>query len=814
MGRTDQARDSIKTFGEMLKHLRRRARLTQRELGIAVGYSESQITRLENGQRSPDPDIVEAKFIEALGLKLDSDSAREFVALARIASAAVTLTSDSFPLHDATTQHNLPVQLTRFIGREHEVAEVMDLFHTHRLVTLTGSGGVGKTRLAIEVGRNSLGKRRDGVWFVDLASLTDSEPLTNTVASLFGLQTMSRSALTVLTEYLQERQTLLILDNCEHVIDACARLASELLQACPRLQVLTTSREALNIPGEVTWRVPPLEMDKAMQLFAERASAVNSSFVVTPANSDWVAHICRRLDEIPLAIELAAARIRAFSVEDLAARMDDIFRLLTGGSRTALPRHQTLRAAIEWSYHLLPEEERTLLRDLSVFAGGWTLDAAEAIHGAGAIEYLDQLVNKSLVIATIDDTTGKTRYRLLETIRQYAVDVATHSSADATHLNVIRDRHLAYYADLAQAGLMRFESGMWLWIWSAVVAAELDNTRAALGWAAHIGAWQLGWQLISGALGVWTTLGHGNELTHWMETIVLSNPSTATATRCSVLTMMGRVNYDKGDAVSGLENYRAASALAHQLNAEDLIMEADQYLGFLSPDNTLAVILLTSVLQLARKIGHKDRVSWALSQFSTRLYMMGNTDEALTAQTESIQLARETHDPGIVAVSLVYMSHITMLRGEPALARLMIEEGMLLAQQRGMPKTLGMLLADLAEVGLQMKDVALVKQSLKEHIPLHHRMDSLERVAQGLASAAGLAHLQDQPLHAVRLLGAASTIRRDHHTQGIFELELFAEYEQRVPMLRDALPTADFETAWAEGQKLSLNQAITEALAV
>ena len=408
--------ESFTTFGDLLKYLRRRARMTQRELGIAVGYSESQITRLESGQREPDAIMVEHQFVEALDLKRDPEAANRLIALAK--NAPVVDANTIAPVAPAIP-NNLPVQLTRFIGREPEVAEVKNLLDAHRLVTLTGSGGIGKTRLTLEVAGGVLDQYKDGVWLVELAPLADPALLPRTVANVLGLQEQRDiSIFDAITDYLHDKHLLLILDNCEHLIDASARLAEGVLKQSHAVRILASSREALGIAGELAWRVPSLPPDEAVQLFVERGVLANQAFALTPLTTPAVQTICARLDGIPLAIELAAARVRALPVEKIAERLNDRFRLLTGGSRTALPRQQTLRGAIDWSYSLLSEPERTLLRRLAVFVGGWTLEAAEAVCSEGLDDVLDaltRLVDKSLV--TVDETG---RYRLLETIRQYA----------------------------------------------------------------------------------------------------------------------------------------------------------------------------------------------------------------------------------------------------------------------------------------------------------------------------------------------------------------------------------------------------------
>ena len=363
--------------------------------------------------------------------------------------------------------NNLPRELTSFVGREREVDEVRRLLVTTRLLTLTGSGGVGKTRLSQRVAADLGPSFPDGIWLVELAGLGDPSLLAQVVASVLGVREQpGRALLDTLIDVLRPRTCLLLLDNCEHLVEACAALADSLLRACPGLILLATSREPLGIAGETVWRVPPLTMPdasgdaatsddtsalaqyEAVRLFEERARAALPAFTLTGQNGPAVAQICRRLDGIPLAIELAAARVRGVAPEQLADRLDDRFRLLTGGSRTALARHQTLRALVDWSYELLSEPERVLFCRLSVFAGGWTLDAAEEVCSGGGIEPADilglllQLVDRSLVLAEEQPIQAgglsPVRYRLLETLRQYGAE-KLRDTGDAL---VLRTRHL------------------------------------------------------------------------------------------------------------------------------------------------------------------------------------------------------------------------------------------------------------------------------------------------------------------------------------------------------------------------------------
>lgn len=414
------------SFGAMLRHLRRRSRITQRELGIAVGYSEAHIARLEANQRRPDVASVTGRFLEALDLRDDPESAERLVALANAARKGSLQATPSDILSEAPPT-NLREQLTAFVGREDEVAEAKRLLRTTRLLTITGPGGIGKSRLAAHVAAEVLSLYADGVWIVSFANVVTAEQVVTSVAATMNLA--SSDLLEGLKAYLRGRTALLVLDNCEHVIGRCAQLAVSLLQACPHLTIIVTSREILNVPGEAVWHLPPMTCEESQKLFTQRARAMRPDFELTPENESMLDHICNELEGIPLAVELAASRLQVLSLQEIVDMLDDRFRLLAGGNRLAHPRHQSMRALIDWSYNLLAPAERALLRSLAVFESDFGMeDVAQrfadsaSVGGGDVLDLLTQLVKKSLVL--MDDHSTPTRYRMLRTVRLYAAERA------------------------------------------------------------------------------------------------------------------------------------------------------------------------------------------------------------------------------------------------------------------------------------------------------------------------------------------------------------------------------------------------------
>jgi predicted ATPase/class 3 adenylate cyclase/DNA-binding CsgD family transcriptional regulator len=536
------------------------------------------------------------------------------------------LVNDFLPLRvaKAVISQRLPVQFTSFVGRDADIAQVRDLVIQNRLVTLTGAGGVGKTRMAIQIAGQSVNEFADGIWYVDLAPITDPDLVPITTARALGLPDQpGRSTMETLARFVAERQMLVVLDNCEHLLDACAVLALALLESCPQLKLLTTSREPIGVAGELSWRVPSLPLaDKAIELFVDRACRARPDFDVDDQNAVTLAEICRRLDGVPLAIELAAARVRALSLAEILDSLHDRFRLLTGGARTAVRRQQTLRASVDWSHALLTEPERVLFRRLAAFMGGFDLDGAQNVCGGGDVEryqVLDQLallVDKSLVVA--DESGSRTRYRLLETMRQYALEKLGESGeADA-----VRTRHRDHYTALAAKLDLPADSDYEQRLEQAVT--EIDNLRAAFGWSRENSDIELALALASSLQPLWQARGRLREGLTWFDTALTDldahQPGVAPAVRARALADRATLGVWVASAESQ-DQAQQALAIAREVDDTALLIRALTARGYVAAyfDAEAAGAYLAEASGLARDLG--DR--WRLSQILVAQVVVG-----------------------------------------------------------------------------------------------------------------------------------------------------------------------------------------------
>ncbi len=571
-----------------------------------------------------------------------------------------------------------------------------------RLLTLTGIGGCGKTRLAIKLAERVLPSFPDGVWFVDLAPLSDAERVPLTVITTLGIHKRAdQPHVETLCRHLASRQLLLVLDNCEHLVAASAALAQRLLSAAPGVRVLATSREGLNVPGErtVTVRslalpaigsehdIPRLESCETVRLFVERARLAVSKFSLDAKTAPAVAEICRRLDGIPLAIELAAARVKVLSVEEIRARLDDRFRLLTGGRATALARQQTLLAAIEWSYDHLAPDEQQLLRLLSVFAGGWTLAGAMRVIGDHADEYevldlVTRLLDRSLV--TIERTEGgTTRYAMLETVRQYALERLNQSrEGDAA-----RTRHLEYYVALAEEAEPKLSGGK-QGEWLVRLKAELDNLLQALAWCDQADdRGELGLRLAYALLGFWYHLGL-IELGHQVTLAALGRAGAGARNRVRARVLVGAGSLSRSVDRCDEANEHTVDALsiAREIGDNKLVAESLLVLGYLANDrDSTAASLghLEEALTLARDLGDKVLAAKALNGLGETHRTAGNMEAAQPLYEESLALAREQENVAIVTAACDNLARVFISRSEPERARGLVLEAITISEAAG-----------------------------------------------------------------------------------------------------------------------------------
>ena len=602
-----------------------------------------------------------------------------------------------------TPKHNLPIQLTSFIGRQHEITAVCRLLAAYRLVTLTGSGGTGKTRLSLQTADQVLANYPDGAWLVELAPLANPNLVPQAVTSALGLpETPGKPIIDSLVEFLRQKRLLLILDNCEHLLEACAGLADKLLHACPGLTILTTSREVLGVEGEMLFRVPPMSMPDAhhlppldklpefdtVRLFIERARIVSPGFAITTDNAPAISQLVNRLDGIPLAIELAASRLRLLSVEQIALRLNETFHLLSGGSRTTLPRQQTLQASIDWSHNLLSEPERILLRRLSVFAGGWTIDAAEQVCANQLdacqplcldeiLDLLSGLVDKSLIL-TSQGPGAEMRYAMLEMIRQYA----SERLAESGEREALHSRHCDWFEQFAETGVLKLRTREWL-EWLKKLDSERDNLRAALGWALDRSTNPLsGARLANHLTDYWSTRGHIDEGYRWLEksleVVVKHVPSSLTLQARTMISLVILLEWWGKPAVA-IQHLEKVLDLCENLGVEGRMGSAKAlvWLGWMEAlhfGNLIKGLSLSKEAEaLYRELGPAaewDLVTVLGGEFYIYLYL-NNLDEAQSYAEEGLRLARDM-DGFTISRSLMDLGNIAFRRGEFSQARVNI----------------------------------------------------------------------------------------------------------------------------------------------
>ncbi|MFN2134497.1 MAG: ATP-binding protein [Candidatus Promineifilaceae bacterium] len=738
----------------------------------------------------------------------------------------------------ATLTGNLPAHTSSFVGRGREMAELRAMLPETRLLTLTGPGGTGKSRLSLQIAADVQHAYEHGAWLVELAPVADPDRVMDTVATTFDLHGQSlEQTQNMLFDYLQEKELLLILDNCEHLISATAQLAADLIAACPELTILASSREGLGVYGETTYHLPTLSLpednvrgaedvgqSEAALLFVERARAVLPHFALTDANAPAVAQVVRRLDGIPLAIELAAARLNVFNVEQIAGRLDDRFRLLTGGSRTALPRQQTLRALIDWSYDLLDEEERTLFRYLSVFVGGWTFDAAEYVADPlDVLTILPQLVSKSLVLreAAPDDSgvEQEPRYYYLETIRQYARD----RLVEAGEVQEARDRHFAFLEQLAHSGNFGASLGTTR---TARIIFEHDNLRAAMEWGIELYPervlnliWQLAFFLADQLSGV----GYIEYTVAALEQ--LDNLPAATAeieqrrerarrrglVALSMLKMfLGHIQEAHQIAADVSETLRQTSSEPYLL-ATALFVQAQSSFFLEDPSlEPLANQAVAILRQMDDTLPSRSLLNMALMLAAEGANRRGDRELAERYFIE-VRDSMESADPEILPWAefslLVMMMHIGL---EPERLRAQQEKAVAALRAGSSRRMAAMAESDwahrLRKDGKLDEALDIYRRMLVEWRELGHRA----AMANILENMAFIDRARGHFLRAAILFGAAEQIR-EVIGQDMLPAER-GEYDREVAALKSALAAAEVERFWKRGRSLSTDALIAMAL--
>ena len=726
-------------------------------------------------------------------------------------------------------RHNIPVSLSPFVGRERETVEVERALAMTRLLTLTGVGGSGKTRLALEVAGELAGTYADGAWLVELAPLSEPELLPQAVATVLGVREQPGNLpIATLQETLRTKELLLVLDNCEHLIDACARLAETLLSACPGLRILATSREALGIAGEANLVVPPLSLpetehsitveeivaSESVRLFLNRARYRQVAFDLSPQNASAIAEICRRLDGIPLAIELAAARVGTMSAEQIATRLGDSLGLLTEGSRTATPRQRTLRAALEWSYQLLSELERQLFARLSVFTGGWSLEAAEAVGSGNGIkeeeilDLLSRLVDKSLVVAEAT-TGGGVRYRMLEPVRQYATE-HLEKSREADEL---RSRHAAHFLGEAEAAEPELV-GPQQWWWLDRLEREHDNLRAALDWSLGRSRDAMALRLGGALARFWYTRGYLNEGRRWLEKGLIAESGAVSASmRAKVLEEVGWLAEAQGDYEGASAAYEERLSIYRSLGDEEGIAHSLGNLGTVAisqGDYGRATELLEESLAMLRRSGSERSIARVLSSLGILVLSRYDHVRAATLFEEALSLLRKAGDVRGVAISLNNLGFATLFDGGYERATALFEEALAKNQEVGDARGVAISLNNLGLASLMRADHERAGTLLEESLTILREEEDKQTVVECLEAMAGVAGARRQARRAARLWGVAQALREDIGAPlPSHELALLEPY---LTTARSLVKEEAWEAARMEGRSMTLARAVEYAL--
>jgi predicted ATPase/DNA-binding XRE family transcriptional regulator len=834
--------DSYASFGRWLRARRHIIDLTQDDLARRVGCSVATIRKLEADERHPSRQIAE-RLAECL--KIAPDQLAAFIGMARAEpyAAPASLSSGRQIAHPPT---NLPASLTRLIGRKPDIAAARNalLRGDTRLLTLLGPPGIGKTHLSLAVAAGLLDAFADGVYFVALAPIGDPAMVIPTIAHILGIVGQDNQSLVErLVSYLRDKRLLLLLDNWEHVLEA-APVVAELLQACTGLTVLATSRAALRLRGERLFPVPPLSLpdlarlpaidvlarSPAVALFVERAQSVMPDFTLSEANAATVAAICARLDGLPLAIELAAARVTLLPPQTLLARLDQRLALLTDGPRDLPPRHQTLRAAIGWSYQLLSAEEQALFRRLGVFVSGWTVEAAEAMlrsEGRGlrqdsapsalsshcsVLEGLASLLDQSLLKQEAGPD-GEPRFTMLETLREYALERLERSG----ETEALRRRHAEYFLALAERADPELR-GAQQKAWLDRLARDHNNLRAALAWSRNAAdGVELGLRLCNALVWFWFMHGNYGEARAWVD--------------------------------GALARSETAAQISSQVRARALHIAA--WAAQNQSDLVRAVTLYETSLSLYRLAGDRTGLAEALVDLGVALHVQGNYEHAARSKEDGFALYRELEDNYGIAFSLLFLTDAALIQGDFVLAIVRAQDAFERFNELGAGDDIAWALRNLGRIARAQGNFAHARSTLEESLARFRELGNMNGSAEALlelgramhaqgdhtqaaahfteslklfatvlgkqssavecmAGLAGATGVQGQPARAARLFGAAEALRE---VIGLpMDPTAQTAYARDLAAVRTQIDEASFAAEWAAGQAMTVEQAIAEAL--
>ncbi len=834
-------------FGTLLRQFRLDAGMTQQTLAERAKLSVEAVSTLERGARTrPHRDTV-VLLSRALELPPEREALLERAAdvahaprlRERIDAVKPSVLRIVRPDTEVARRHNLPHQVTSFVGRQHEVDEIAELLREHRLVTVTGAGGVGKTRVAVKIGSDLLDGYPDGVWFVDLASLADQTLVAGTVLNAMQLPSSTGPASEIVVAYVKTRQLLLILDNCEHVIAEARELAAAIVRSCPAVRTLSTSREPLNVSGEQVYRLPSLAAPPdssptprdalsygAVALFVDRAFAVDASFALTDHNAPAICEICRRLDGIPLAVELAAARVNVLAPDQIAQRLDQRFRLLTGGGFRALPRHQTMTALIDWSYDLLTPREQRFFESLSVFAGGCTLEAATAVCATDdeddirVIDLVASLVAKSLLLAEL--AGSEQRYRLLESTRHYARDKLAARGEEGR----LARRHALVYLEKAE----QFERA---WLLTPELPSlprarlELENWRAALEWAlAKRGDVILGQRLAALRKVMWLTFGL-SEARRWVRAALESVDER------TPLALLAGLDYAEAQGAALFLENEAALAAAERSSAR--YREVGDVLGLARAQSlagaSLALLgrpreaepLLRDALEAAHTLGDRRLVGWVKHKIGWVRSNVGDFAGARAQFTEVLEFAKLIGDKFLWASVASDFAENEFRAGDAQIALRLAAD--VLATYRAMNSSeelgIAFVLTSITAYLIALGRYDEARVNANEALALARRLTTVVLVAFSLKHIALVALLRPPVevrrapadyARAARLFGFVEDRCRTLRTEEEYGLQ--QEYNSALGVLRMAIGGSELERLMASGASMTEDEAIAQAHAL